>query len=353
MTGGSGYDVSGKNGISKDHGYLYFLTNLYHNNYIMLILFPAIKTYAQHTLETESPHSLYVEESGNPEGIPVLVVHSGPGAGSESYQRRFFDPEKYRIILFDQRGSGKSKPHSELTNNHTAGLLADMEAIRTYLGIERWMLFGGAWGSALSLLYAEKYPEKVTGLILHSIFLARPKDIQWFYQEGASFIFPDYWDDFVQTIPEKERNNVVAAYYQRLNGSDELARMSAVKNWSLWQARCSSLQPHHNVIEHFSDLRFAVGLARVESHYFVNNCFVEPNQILDNIQAIKNIPGYIIHGRYDAVCPLQSAWELHKAWTDSELFIIRDAGHSIQEPGTIDAIILATQKMAHLPLKAC
>lgn len=324
----------------------------------MQILYPPIKTYAQHTLAVEEPHVLYIEESGNPDGLPVLIVHGGPGSGSKDFHRCFFDPEKYRIILFDQRGAGKSTPHAELKNNHTQALLQDMEAIRQYLTIERWMLFGESWGSTLSLLYAQQYPQSVIGLILHGTFLARPQDIHWAYQEGASEIFPDYWEEFIQIIPDKERQikkslSLIAAYHRRLTGQDELARMAAAKNWSLWQARCSTLQPRSNVMEHFADVHLAASLACIETHYLLNHCFIEKNAILQQMDIIKHIPSFIIHGRYDMICPLRSAWELHKAWPSSELYVIRDAGHSILEPSIVDAIIMATQKMAQIPHKAC
>lgn len=312
----------------------------------MQTFYPAIKTYAKHRIEVSKTHNLYVEESGVPTGIPVLVVHSGPGAGCEPYQRRFFDPERYRIILFDQRGSGRSTPYAELNDNTTEHLIADIEAIRKHLDVDKWVLWGGAWGSTLSLLYAQAHPERVMGLILHSLFLARKQDIDWFYQEGANLVFPDYWDEF--THPIRTQQDTLKAYHNKLNGDDELARMATAKSWSLWQARCNALQPHHQIIDHFSDPHIAVSLASIECHYFVNRCFIEENQIINNMDKIKHIPGYIIHGRYNMVCPFKGAWDLHQAWDASELFIIRDAGHSSKEPGIIDANILATKNMAQL-----
>ena len=319
----------------------------------MYTLYPAIKTYAEHKISVASPHKIYVEECGNPDGLPVLVCHSGPGAGCETYHRRFFDPEQYRIILFDQRGAGRSTPHAELTHNTTQDLIDDMETIRDYLGIERWVLFGGAWGSALSLLYAQTYPQNVHGLILHRIFLGQQENIDWFYQHGASRIFPDYWQDFIAPIPTDERDNLIKAYAKRLTGADELARMAAAKSWSLWQARCSSLHPHIHIIDHFSDPHFAIALATIETHYFLNRCFIEDNQILENCNKIRHIPNYIIHGRYDMVCPLQTAWKLHQQCSASELMIVRDAGHSIREPGIIDALVIATKKMAKQESDVC
>ncbi|NKB46659.1 MAG: prolyl aminopeptidase [Legionellales bacterium] len=311
----------------------------------MYTLYPAIKTNAEHRLAVDPPHQLYVEECGNPNGVPVLVVHSGPGAGCETYYRRFFDPEQYRIILFDQRGAGRSIPHACLENNKTSNLLDDMETIREFLAIDQWVLFGGAWGASLSLLYAQRHPKRVTCLILYSVFLARHRDIDWFYQEGANYIFPDYWQDFIKGFSEPEQQNLIQVYHERLTGDDELARMAAAKNWSLWQARCRSLQPLHNIIDHFSDPRFAAGLAIIETHYFAHQCFIEENQILQNINRIKTLPIYIIHGRYNISCPLQSAWQLHQACPNSRLFIIRDAGHSAREAGITDAIILATKEV--------
>lgn len=316
-------------------------------------LYPAIKTYAEHRLPVSELHTIYVEECGNPLGIPVIVLHSGPGAGCDPYHRCFFDPERYRIVLFDQRGSGRSTPRAELRENTTQDLIDDIEKIREFLNIDRWVVFGGAWGSALGLLYAEAYPTHVIGIVIHCVFLARKSDIDWFYQEGASHVFPDYWDDFVSGFSEDEQKNLVQAYHQRLAGNDDLQRMAAAKSWSFWQARTASLQPHSQLMDHFSDPHFAVSLATIESHYFSNLCFIEENQIFKNLHKILHIPAYIIHGRYDLVCPLQCAWDLHQAWPKSELYIIRDAGHTIREPGIIDALVMATKKIAHPNHTAC
>ncbi len=319
----------------------------------MYTLYPPIKTYATHKIKVNPPHVLHIEECGNPDGVPILVVHSGPGAGCEQFHRRFFCPETYRIILFDQRGAGKSSPHACLILNTTQHLIEDIESVREHLGIDRWYLFGNAWGCALSLLYAEEFPQYVSGLILNSIFLARQDDINWFYQQGANAIFPDHWEEFANHIPKDERDNIIDAYTKRLNGNDELARMGAAKHWSLWQARTSSLQPHHNIIEHFSDPRFAIGLACIESHYFNNKCFINDNRILDNINRIRHIPMFIVHGRYDIICPLSNAWSLHAACPSSELMIVRDAGHSLKEPGIIDALILASKNILGTETPAC
>ena len=319
----------------------------------MFSLYPSIKSYTTHKLEVDDIHTLHIEECGNPDGAPILILHSGPGTGCENVYKRFFDPEKYRIILFDQRGGGHSTPHASLINNTTEHLIDDIESIREYLNVSKWYLFGNAWGSALSLLYAQEYPQNISGMILNCVFLARKKDIDWFYQKGANAIFPDHWRDFVKLIPKAERNDIIKAYAKLLNSGNELARMSAAKHWSLWQANCSSLQPHNNIIEHFSDPRFALGLACIESHYFSNNCFVEDNVILNNINKIRHLPLFIIHGRYDMICPLENAWQLHKKCPASELMIVRDAGHSIREPGVIDALILASRNILHAEPSAC
>lgn len=309
-------------------------------------LYPKIKPYATHHIDVGNPHVLYVEESGEPGGIPVLFVHGGPGAGCEPYHRCFFDPEKYRIILFDQRGSGHSTPHASLENNTTQDLVQDMERIREHLGIKQWLLFGGSWGSTLSLVYAETHPDRVLGLILRGIFLCRPHEIKWFYQEGASHIFPDYWEDFIEPIPEDERDDMVSAYYKRLKDDNELARMAIAKAWSKWEGRTSTLHPSHTVVEHFSHPHNALSLARIECHYFSHDSFLSDNQILNDADRLAGIPGIIVQGRYDVVCPMQSAWDLQRAWPDAQLQIIPDAGHSASETGIVDALVRATDDFA-------
>lgn len=312
----------------------------------MLTLYPEIKPYATHALKVGEIHTLYVEESGQPDGLPVLFVHGGPGAGCDPKNRCFFDPDIYRIILFDQRGAGRSTPHAGLEDNTTDALLADMEVIREQLGVERWVLFGGSWGSTLSLLYAQRHADRVMGLILRGIFLGRQRDIDWLYQEGASRLFPDYWEDYLRPIPAAERANLVGAYYELLTGGNELARMAAAKAWSGWEAHCATLRPNLEVYEHLVDPHVALAMARIEAHYFVNKCFIEENQILVNADKLAGIPGAIVHGRYDIVCTLDNAFSLHARWPDSELQIVRDAGHVASEPGTTDALIRATRRMA-------
>lgn len=308
-------------------------------------LYPPIKPYAQHQLKVDAQHTLYVEESGSPDGIPILFVHGGPGAGTSPDDRRFFDPERYHIILFDQRGCGHSTPHGSLENNTTQDLLSDIEAIRGYFNIKQWVIFGGSWGSTLSLLYAQKHPECIMGLILRGIFLGRKQELRWLYENGAKAVFPDYWEEFVSPIPEEERDNLISAYYKRLTGTDELARMNAAKHWALWEGQCATLHPCKAVVERFTQSHTAASLAAIETHYFINECFIAQNQILRDAYKLEGIPGIIVHGRYDMICPFESARALHLAWPGSELYVIRDAGHSSQEQGIVDALVTATEKM--------
>ncbi|KTD50278.1 proline iminopeptidase [Legionella quinlivanii] len=316
-------------------------------------LYPPIKPYYVHELPVAHPHVLYVEETGNPEGLPVIVLHPGPGAGGDAYLRRFFDPQIYRIILFDQRGCCRSTPHLELNDNTTQSLMDDIDAIRDYLGLQRFVLSGGGWGSLLALLYAELYPQQICGLLLHRIFLGRQQDIDWFYRQGANLVYPDYWQEFTHLIPETQLDEVPAYYTSRLQGPNELGRMSAAKNWTLWLARCSSLQPHQNLIDQYSDPHFALTLATLETHYINNRYFIEENQVLKNASKLRHIPAYLIHGRYDMVCPLSGALTLHQALPASNLSIVRDAGHSDREAGIIDALICASKEMSRQRLDAC
>jgi len=309
-------------------------------------LFPAIEPYQKHTVEVSEGHSLYVEECGRPDGLPVVFVHGGPGAACERYHRQFFDPEIYRIVLFDQRGCGRSVPHAALEGNTTQALVSDMEFIRAELGIDKWIVFGGSWGSTLGLVYAETCPDRVLGLILRGIFLCRPRDIHWFYQDGAAYLLPDQWEDFLGPIPEAEQHDMVGAYYRRLTGDDEIAKMAAAKAWSLWEARASTLLPKAAVVDHFVNPKTALSLARIECHYFTNDSFLSEDQIIRNASRLQEIPGVIVHGRYDMVCPLEQAWALHEVWPGARLQIIPDAGHSATEPGIVDALIAATNQFA-------
>ncbi len=312
----------------------------------MHVLYPEIKPYKRHQLQVSGQHELYVDEAGNPQGLPVLFVHGGPGAACDASSRRFFDPTMYRIVTFDQRGCGRSTPHCELENNTSAELIEDIEAIRKHLEVDKWVLFGGSWGSTLSLLYAQAYPERVEAMILRGIFLCRQCDLDWLYADGANRIFPDYWAEFIRPIPEIERDDMISAYYRRLTGDDELARMSAAKSWSAWEGNCSRLRPSAEIMAKFTKPHNALALSRIETHYFFNKGFIEENQILDNMDRIKDIPGRIIHGRYDVICPLDNATALASAWPAAELHIVRDAGHSASEAGNIDALIRATEDIA-------
>lgn len=315
-------------------------------------LYPAIKPYSTYEFQVGSPHVLYVEETGNPNGIPVLVLHQGPGMASDSHLRRFFDPQHYRIIMFDQRGCGRSTPHLEITENTTSLLIDDIDALRDHLGINEFVLFGGGWGSLLALLYAQKFPQQVKALLLHQIFLGRQKDIDWFYKHGASLVYPDYWEEFISIVPEEHLDDIPKFYADSLLGTNELARMGAAKNWALWQARCSSLQPHLYVIDQFSDPHFALGLSTLESHFINNRYFIKENEVLDQVHKIRHIPTYMVHGRFDLVTPLACAWELHKAIPASNLRIVRDAGHSDRESGIIDALIYASKEISKQGLDA-
>ncbi|TRX74675.1 prolyl aminopeptidase [Pseudomonas mangiferae] len=307
-------------------------------------LYPEIKPYARHELAVEEPHVLYIDESGSPDGLPVLFVHGGPGAGCDSLSRRFFDPSLYRIVTFDQRGAGRSTPYASLENNTTWHLVEDMERIREHLGIDKWVLFGGSWGSTLSLAYAQTHPDRVHALILRGIFLCRPQEFHWFYQEGASRLFPDYWQDYLAPIPAEERGDLMQAFYRRLTGTDEIAQMQAAKAWSCWEGRTATLRPNPQVVERFHDK--ALSIARIECHFFVNDAFLEPDQLLRDMPKIAHLPGVIVHGRYDVVCPLDNAWALHQVWPNSELQIVRDAGHVAGEPGIADALVRAADEMA-------
>jgi proline iminopeptidase len=306
--------------------------------------YPEIQPYRIHRLEVNE-HNLYLEESGTPGGLPVLFLHGGPGAGSSPYHRRFFNPVGYRIVIFDQRGCGKSTPHAALTNNTSTHLVADIERIREYLEIDRWVVFGGSWGSTLALAYAEAYPQRVMGLILRGIFLCRAHDLYWFYQQGASALYPDAWEDFIRPIAPDRRDDMIAAYHELLTGDDEVARMHAAKAWANWEGVTATLIANREIISHFSDPFVALALSRIECHYFINNCFMRENQLLEDAGRLSGIPGIIVHGRYDVICPLEQAWELHRVWPDSRLQIINQAGHAATEPGIATALLEATDTM--------
>lgn len=306
--------------------------------------FPPIEPFRKGELAVSKIHTLYFEQVGNPEGIPILFLHGGPGGGISADHRRYFDPHIYHIILFDQRGSGKSRPVAELRENTTWDLVADIETLRQHIGVSQWQVFGGSWGSTLALTYAITHPQRVKALILRGIFLCRPSEIQWFYQHGTSELFPDRWDQYIGLIPENERHDLVTAYYQRLTHSDYDVRLQAAKTWSQWEAATSRLIVSETAIEDFEEPDYALSFARIECHYFMNNAFFPTNNyILENISKIRHIPGVIIQGRYDVVCPPRSAWDLHKAWPEAKLHFIADAGHAASEPGIRSALIEATE----------
>ncbi|HSS65102.1 MAG TPA: prolyl aminopeptidase [Gammaproteobacteria bacterium] len=309
--------------------------------------YPPAEPYETGHLAVTGGHSLYYEEVGTRDGKPAVFIHGGPGAGAQLFDRRFFDPGRYRVVLFDQRGCGRSTPHASLEENTTRHLVEDIERLRTHLGIDRWLVFGGSWGSTLSLAYAETHPDSVTELVLRGIFLLRKKEISWFYQEGASAIFPDEWEKYLAPIPEEERHDLVAAYYKRLTSDDEKTRLEAARAWSQWEGSTLSLYPDEKRVQFFGGEDFATAFARIECHYFINGAFLErESQLLDNVDRIRHIPGVVVQGRYDICTPAQSAWELHRAWPEAEFHLIPDAGHASNEPGILDALVRATDRFA-------
>jgi proline iminopeptidase len=308
--------------------------------------FPPIEPYRTGFLEVSKEHTLYWEESGNPKGKPVVFLHGGPGSGTDASHRCYFDPKAYRIILFDQRGCGKSRPHSNLVENTTWHLVSDIEKLRTFLHIDRWVVFGGSWGSTLALAYAETHPQSVIALVLRGIFLGRPKELRWFYQFGAHHLFPDEFEKYLDPIPVEERNDLIHAYYRRLTSSDPAVRKWAAKCWSVWEGATLRLLFDPALFEYFTQDDHADAIARIECHYFVNRCFFKTdNWLIENVGKIRSIPAVIIHGRYDVICPLENAWDLHKAWPEARLEIIKDAGHSASEPGITDALVRATEDL--------
>lgn len=308
-------------------------------------LYDPIEPFDTGRLKVSPIHELYYEQCGNPQGKPVVFLHGGPGGGVSPDYRRYFDPEIYRIVLFEQRGSGRSTPNASLEENTTWHLVADIERLREHLSIRHWQVFGGSWGSTLALAYAETHPDRVTELVLRGIFLCRPKEIQWFYQEGASELFPDVWEEYLQVIPEAERDDMVSAYHRRLTSEDAAVRLEAARAWSIWEGSTSKLFFDPSMIEKFADAEFALAFARIECHYFMNNAFFDSdNHLIEHVGSIRAIPGVIVQGRYDVVCPATSAWDLHRAWPEAELHLIPDAGHSISEPGIIDALVRATDQ---------
>lgn len=310
-------------------------------------LYPDIEPYRTGRLKVSDLHQIYFEECGNPNGKPVLMVHGGPGGGSNSTMRRYHDPKVYRIILFDQRGCGRSTPHAELRENTTWHLVSDMEALREHLGIRAWQLCGGSWGSTLALVYAETHPGRVTELILRGIFMLRRAELAWFYQEGCNWLFPDAFEAYLEPIPEAERGDMIAAYYKQLTGPDKVAQIRAARTWSIWEGTTLSLLHDPERVERFGTDDYALAFARIEAHYFINRGFLESDtHILDRAHVLKPIPGVIVHGRYDVVTPLKSAWDLKRAWPEADLRIVPDAGHAMTEPGIIHEIVTATRRFS-------
>lgn len=310
-------------------------------------LYPEIAPHAQGMLKVSDLHTIYWEESGNPAGKPVVFLHGGPGGGTDPKQRRFFDPDRYRIVLFDQRGCGKSTPHACLEDNTTWTLVSDIEALRRHLGIERWQVFGGSWGSTLALAYAQAHPDRVSELVLRGIFLLRAQELRWFYQHGTSELFPDAWEDYLAPIPEAERADLITAYHARLTSDDPKVRQEAARAWSVWEARTSFLLPKEDHVQRSAGDAFSLAFARIECHYFVNRGFLaHEDQLLDDVSKIRHIPAVIVQGRYDVVCPATSAWALHRRWPEADLKIIDDAGHSGYEPGILRALVAATDRFA-------
>ncbi|MEC7803726.1 MAG: prolyl aminopeptidase [Pseudomonadota bacterium] len=310
-------------------------------------LYPPIAPTASGHLPVTAPHEIYFEECGNPTGKPVVFVHGGPGAATSAATRRFFDPRRYRIVLFDQRGAGKSRPHACLEHNTTADLVSDLEALRDHLDIERWQVFGGSWGSTLALIYSQAHPERVTELVLRGIFLMRSKELRWFYQDGASRIYPDHWEKFLAPIPDDERADLLQAYHRRLMGGDRQQQLEAARAWSLWEGVTSNVVMSDAGVERFREDKYALALARIETHYFVNHGFMDdPDQIFRDLDRIRTTPAVIVQGRYDLVCPMTTAWELHRAWPEAEFRIVPDAGHSAFESGTVHELVSATDRFA-------
>ena len=308
-------------------------------------LYPKIEPYATGNLPVSQLHTIFWERSGNPNGEPVIVIHGGPGGGSQPSYRQYFNPEKFDIIQFDQRGCGKSTPYAELNENNTQNSVSDIEALRNHFGIDSWHVFGGSWGSTLSLIYAQNHPSRARSLVLRGIFMCRKSELHWFYQDGASHVFPDAFEPYSTHIPESERNDLIAAYYRRLTSEDVSIRRAAAKEWTRWEMATSRMFPDPDYLEKAEDLDFAVAFARIECHYFINGIFVEDGHILNNCDKIVNIPTTIIQGRYDMVCPTKSAWELHKALQNSNLVIVPDAGHSMGETSIARELVKATDEI--------
>jgi proline iminopeptidase len=309
--------------------------------------YPAIKPYNSGNLRVSPVHEIYYEESGNPKGKPVVFLHGGPGGGTDPKMRRFFDPKRYRIVLLDQRGCGRSKPSANLEDNTTWHLVSDIETIREHLGIDRWQVFGGSWGSTLALAYAQKHPDRVTELVLRGIFLLRRWELNWFYQDpgGAAALFPDLWEHYLAPLSAEERKDCIQSYYKRLTSTDEKVLLEAARAWSIWESALSYIKFNKNYISRAGEAEFAAAFARIECHYFVNGGFLErETQLLDDVKKIRHIPATIVQGRFDVVCPMRSAWDLHRAWPEADLRIVPDCGHSAFEVGISRELVMATDR---------
>jgi proline iminopeptidase len=312
----------------------------------LVAAYPDIEPYRQGRLRVSDLHELHFEECGNPGGQPVVVLHGGPGGGGMPYLRRLHDPRAYRIILFDQRGCGRSTPHAELRENTTWDLVADMERLREYLGIERWQVFGGSWGSTLALAYAETHPERVSALVLRGIFTLRRSELLWFYQEGCNWLFPDAWQSYLAPIPAPERHDMMTAYHRRLIGPDRAEALRCAKAWSQWEGTTISLLPDPARVSQFGADDYAIAFASIECHYFVNRgFFAYDGQLIAEAHKLRGIPGAIVHGRYDVVTPLAIAWDLHRAWPEARFEIVPGAGHTVTEPGITSALIKITNEL--------
>jgi proline iminopeptidase len=309
-------------------------------------LYPELEPYDSGTLAVDGRHRLYYEQCGNPEGKPVVLLHGGPGAGCGAKMRRFHDPSRYRIVLFDQRGSGRSTPHADLVDNTTWDLVADIERLRALLGVECWLVFGGSWGSTLALAYAQAHPTRVSELILRGIFALRRAEVLWYYQEGASWLFPDLWEEFVKPIPEAERGDMMAAYRKRLVGTDRAAQLAAARAWSLWEGQTITLLPDPAFTALHGGDDFALAFARIENHYFVHAGWLEEGQLIRGAHKLAGIPGVIVQGRYDVATPAKTAWDLHRAWPEADFQLVADAGHAFNEPGILSRLIAATDRFA-------
>jgi proline iminopeptidase len=308
-------------------------------------LYPPIEPYASGLLEVDG-HRVYWERSGTPGATPAVFLHGGPGAGCSPVHRQLFDPDRYDLLLFDQRGCGRSTPHAGLEHNTTWDLVADIERLRELAGVDRWLVFGGSWGSTLALTYAETHPERVTALVLRGIFLLRRGELRWYYQEGASWIFPDIWEGFLAPIPEAERGDLIAAYRRRLTGDDPAERLRCAKAWSTWEGSTLSLHLKPQRGEAYGEDEYALAFARIENHYFVHGAWLDEGQLLRDVDRIRHIPGVIVQGRYDICTPMRSAWDLHRVWPEAELQVVPDAGHAFDEPGITTALLDATDRFA-------